>query len=107
MAAPDPLLTRISTLLAEPASCDDPARLERTLTDGYARALSLEAEKSRLQKQLGKATAALSRGEAVARDELSRLAERLEAQDGSLLQLRALLVRLRQRHSVAARSAKT
>ena len=30
---------------------DDPAQLERTLTDGYARALALEAERWRLQQR--------------------------------------------------------
>jgi hypothetical protein len=104
MAPPEALLDRISTLLARPEGRDDPAQLERTLTDGYAHALSLEAEKSRLQKQLGKATAAAGRGDAGSRDELRRLAERLEAQDGSLVQLRGQLARLRQRHSRVARS---
>src|SRR5207247_2033695 len=47
MPKKDPLLEEISALLAAEGA-DDPARLERTLTDGYARALSLEAERRRL-----------------------------------------------------------
>jgi hypothetical protein len=106
MSAADGLLGRISTLLESPESRDDAAQLERILTDGYAHALSLEAETWRLQKQLGKATAAATRGDAASHEELSRLATRLEAHDGTLEQLRALLVRLRERHSLAASSAR-
>jgi hypothetical protein len=106
MTGSEGLLDEISTLLAGPEARDDPAQLERTLTDGYAHALSLEAEKWRLEKQIGKVTAAVGRGDLASRDELTALARRLEVQDGSLSQLRALLVRLRQRHSAAARSAR-
>jgi hypothetical protein len=102
MATPDPLLDEITTLLDAPAGRDDPARIERTLTDGYARALTLEAEKSRLQRQLGEVTAAADRD---AGTQFVELAKRLEAKDGSLVQLRTLLVRLRERHSLAARLA--
>jgi hypothetical protein len=83
-------------------SGDDPAVIERTLTDGYARALNLEAEKWRLQKQMGEMSASADRDSS---KELVVLAKKLEAQDGSLAQLRALLVRLRERHSVATRAA--
>ena len=31
---------------------DDPARLERTLTDGYAQALTLEAERTSLERRV-------------------------------------------------------
>ena len=102
MSTPDPLLTEIATLLDAPAGRDDPERLERTLTDGYARALNLEAEKSRLERRISQMSAA---GDEDASAELVDLARRVEAKDGSLDELRALLVRLRQRHSVAARAA--
>ena len=102
MSTPDPLLTEITTLLDAPVGRDDPERLERTLTDGYARALNLETEKSRLQRQMSRMSAA---GDRDAGAELVALARRLEAQDGSLDELRALLARLRERHSLAARAA--
>jgi hypothetical protein len=101
MSTPDPLLTEIATLLDAPAGRDDPERLERTLTDGYARVLNLETEKSRLQRQMSEMSSA---GDA-AGAKLVDLARRVEAKDGSLDELRALLVRLRARHSVAARAA--
>ena len=98
MARPDPLLSEIAQLLDAPAGCDDPAQIERTLTDGYARALTLEAEKSRLEREVGEMNA--SGSEAGTR--LAELTRRIEAKDGSLAHLRALLARLRKRHSVAA-----
>ena len=101
MGTPDPLLVEITTLLDAPAGRDDPDRIERTLTDGYARALNLEAEKWRLQKRMGE----MSTDHRDTSKELIELAKKLEAQDGSLVQLRALLVRLRERHSTATRLA--
>ncbi len=41
MEALEPLLTEIATLLDQAEAQDDPAQLERTLTDGYAQALTL------------------------------------------------------------------
>jgi hypothetical protein len=102
MSTPDPLFAEITTLLEAPVSRDDPERLERTLTDGYARALNLEAEKWRLQKQMGAMSVA---GDRDTSKELVALAKRLEAQDDGLVELRALLVRLRERHSRATRTA--
>jgi hypothetical protein len=102
MGTPDPLLVEIANLLDAPVSHDDPELIERTLTDGYARALSLEAEKWRLQKRMGEMSSA---GDVDATKELIALAKNLEARDGSLVQLRALLVRLRERHSLATRLA--
>ena len=51
------LLERITDLLDAPQR--DFELLERTLTDGYARALTLEAEQLRLQGQLAAAEAEL------------------------------------------------
>ena len=104
MSTPDPLLNEITTLLEAPVGRDDPERLERTLTDGYARALNLETEKWRLQRQMSQMSAAADRDVGA---ELVALARRVEAQDGRLGELRALLVRLRARHSVASRAAAT
>ena len=50
--AADPLLAEISAFLARPEDDDDPGALERALTDGYARVLSLETDRVRLDKQI-------------------------------------------------------
>jgi hypothetical protein len=100
----DPLLEEIAALLAEAEEGDDPARLERTLTDGYARALTLEAERRRLQKEIGKLTATVGESDAAARRELASLIRRVKRQEGDLGALRALLRRLRGRYSSAVRS---
>jgi hypothetical protein len=103
MPKKDPLLEEISALLAAEGT-DDPVRLERTLTDGYARALSLEAERRRLQKQIGALTATLGSGDAAARRELTALLRQVKRQEGDLGALRAQLDRLRRRHSLAVRA---
>jgi len=89
------LFDEIDALLVDPAS-GDLAKIERTLTDGYAQALSLEGERWRLEKRLGEVAATLESGDASAKTkELSSLAKRLEVSDGALSRLRALLVDLR------------
>jgi hypothetical protein len=100
----DPLLDEISALLDGREGADDPARLERTLTDGYARALSLEAERRRLEKQIGVLTVSLDEGDAASRRELASLVRLLKRREGDLGLLRALLGRLRRRHSSAVRA---
>jgi len=103
MPKKDALLEEISALLAADGT-DDPARLERTLTDGYARALSLEAERRRLQKQIGTLTATLGNGDDDARRELAALLRQVKRREGDLGALRAQLGRLRRRHSTAVRA---
>jgi hypothetical protein len=99
------LLAEIRNLLAHPDVRDDPASLARTLTDGYARALMLETERTRLQRQIGQKTAALSRGDTAARAaELTALVKKLDSTDRTLRDLRGQLDRLRDRHSVAIRA---
>jgi hypothetical protein len=85
----------IRELLDEPQAADLP-RIERTLTDGYARALSLEAERLRIEKQIAEIANALTRGEDNTGD-LSALARRLQASDDALTKLRTLLASLRTR----------
>ena len=51
------LLERIAGLIGTPER--DSELLERTLTDGYARALALEAEQQRLQRELAATQAEL------------------------------------------------
>jgi hypothetical protein len=83
----------------------DIARIERTLTDGYAKALSLEAERWRLEKQIGEVAASIARGEEAKKArELSSLAKRLEASDCDLTRLRGLLASLRA-HADVVRAA--
>ncbi len=105
MSELETLLTEIARLLGQAQHDDDPARLERTLTDGYARALSLEAEGSRLRRQIEQLHAEGDQGAASDGDELRSLAQRLEAQENVLEQLRDELGRLRRRHSLAVRVA--
>jgi predicted RNase H-like nuclease (RuvC/YqgF family) len=99
------LLTEIASLLAQAEREDDPARLERTLTDGYARALSLEAERMRLERRVRQLAVRLARDEGSGAGELSSLVCRLEGQNVAIEQLRRDLERLRRRHSVAVRDA--
>jgi hypothetical protein len=100
----DVLFAEIARLLARSEADDDPASMERTLTDGYASALAIEAERTRLRRRIGQMTATIDRQGSDAVGELSSLARRLEAQDGTLEQLRDELRRLRERHSHAVRS---
>jgi hypothetical protein len=104
MPKKDPLLEEIVALLAEAEDGDDPERLERTLTDGYARALRLEAERRRLEKEIGKLTVTVGEGDAAARRELATLVRRVKRQEGDLGTLRSLLRRLRSRYSSAVRA---
>ena len=105
MPLEDPLLAQIAALLAEANGPGDPAELERTLTDGYARALALEAERWRLQQRLGKITAAVARGEIASRLELAAAVRHLDRQEDEIGALRQELGRLQQRHSSAVRAS--
>src|SRR5712691_8402762 len=105
MPLKDPLLAQIAALLAEADGRDDPAQLERTLTDGYARALALEAERWRLQQRIGEMTAAVARGEIASRLELGAAVRLLKLQEDGIGALRQELGRLQHRHSSAVRSA--
>lgn len=79
--------------------------IERTLTDGYAHALSLEAEKWRLEKRISEVAQSLQRGDTSKKaEELSTLAKRLDGNAGDLVQLRGLLSELR-RHADDVRVA--
>ena len=72
--------------------------LEHTLTSGYARALALEAERIRIERQLADVAARLA-DDASDEDasELASLAQRLSVADDDLSRLRTLLVSLRVR----------
>jgi ABC-type phosphate transport system auxiliary subunit len=89
------LRRKIEGLLRAPTSgADAPtvAHLEETLTDGYARALVLEAERWRLERRLGQAARELEHDAAAGvAEEMGSLARRLETTDGELTKLRSLL----------------
>jgi hypothetical protein len=103
VAKKDALLEEISALLAAGEAGEDVDRLERTLTDGYARALTLEAERRRLERQIGDLTVTLGEADAASRRELAALVRQMKRREGDLGALRAQLGRLRRRHSSAVR----
>jgi len=79
------------------------ARFERTLTDGYAQAHSLEAEQLRIERRIGKLAAEMSaRDRELKADELAELSLRLSRASVDLRQLRTLLATARRRVSAAA-----
>jgi uncharacterized protein YicC (UPF0701 family) len=105
-----PLRDEIAELLIMPedgAGAPSLEAIESTLTDGYAAALVLEAERSRIERRLGEV--ARDAGEVSAHSvaaELSALSKRLDAADEELARLRSLLrslqgVRRRRRAAVA------
>src|SRR5688500_13301485 len=95
------LLEEIAALVVEPASSEPArliARIEHTLTAGYARALALEAERLRLERRISLLAAELEDGDAAEQqEELKRLALRASDADGDLGHLRTLLRSLRDR----------
>jgi len=83
------LLEEIHALIEAPAV--ERARVERTLTDGYAHALNLEVQGLRLQKRVD----ALSGNDGA--KELKVLAKQLDGNAGELSTLRGVLAQLRRR----------
>jgi predicted nucleic acid-binding Zn-ribbon protein len=95
------LLDRIRVLIADAAS--DLDQIERTLTDGYAQALTIEAENVRLEKRISELAQGIQRGDTAKKArELSDLARRIDANGDDLSQLRSLLGDLR-RHADGVR----
>jgi hypothetical protein len=85
------LLARINTMIE--SESHDLAQIERTLTDGYAAALSLEAERWRLERRMAEVVArGIDQKEA---EELASLSQRLNGNQGRLASLRAVLADLR------------
>jgi hypothetical protein len=97
----DALLHDIRRLMHDPLEGEPEtvrARMEHTLTDGYARALALEGERLQLEKELTAVAHGLGTGEtdgAVAR--IADLSTRLRSTDTILAELRVLLASLRDR----------
>jgi len=74
------------------------AAIEHALTAGYAAALTLEAERWRLERRITEVAAELGRKpEEAEQSELVHLGQRLSAADGDLSKLRGLLSSLRSR----------
>src|SRR3954471_1489932 len=95
VAGDDSMTEQIEKLLEAP-TCGDAApslaRMEDTLTEGYAQALALEAERWRLERRLGEVARAAEDGDGLSfADELSSLGKRLRSADGELTKLRSLL----------------
>jgi hypothetical protein len=82
--------------IEELLSADAPtlARMEDTLTEGYAKALALEAERWRLERRIGEVA---REGRTDVGEELRSLGTRLTHADGELAELRNLLGTLHER----------
>ena len=100
-----PLFTEIATLLDRAEHDDDPAQLERTLTDGYAQALTLEAERTSLERRVLRLSLELDEHGEATLTEVKELARRLHDCDDSCERLRGELVRLKRRHSRAVHNS--
>ncbi len=104
-----PLIDDIRSLIDAPATGEGApalARLEETLTAGYARALTLEAETLRLGRRLGElaSTMAGDRSDGAA-EELGAVARQLAVSEDDVARLRELLVALRGRAAAARAGA--
>src|SRR5918995_6692905 len=90
-----PLIDRIRSLLDGRAA--DPGgtltAVENTLTDGYAAALELEAERLRIARRMSELALTVERPDQA--DELRGLAARLIETEASLAEIRGLLAELR------------
>jgi hypothetical protein len=95
-----PLCDAIDALIV---ASDEPSAagretIERTLTDGYARALALEAEQRRLERAIGTVAAEIDdRNQERKVDELAKLSLELGRASAQLAALRDRLVSLRRR----------
>jgi hypothetical protein len=94
------LIEQIDELLADPPT-EEPAtlaRLERTLTDGYAYALALEAERWRLERRMSDLAGELHEGNhELKAKELACVSSRLARNASLLASLRGTLSQLRVR----------
>jgi hypothetical protein len=102
------LFEQIDELLASPDPRREPAllaRLERTLTDGYAHALSLEAERMRLERRMSELAGELHEGNQEQKaEELVQVSRRISGARADIDRLRGTLSELRAR-ATAVRAA--
>jgi hypothetical protein len=99
------LCDELSGLIRAPHAGDDASRahVERTLTDGYASAMSLEGERLRLERRIGEVASQVSvRDRGAKTEELEKLSVQLKRASDDLRHLRGLLVELRRHVSAAA-----
>jgi hypothetical protein len=91
-------------VIEELLTAEEPAlaHLEDTLTEGYAQALALEAERWRLERRIGEVA---REGRPDVAEELRTLANRLTRAEGELKHLRELLGSLHERARVARAAA--
>jgi hypothetical protein len=88
------LIDRISALLGAPTR--DLDLIERTLTDGYASTLALEAERWRLERRVVVLSQGIESGDIASNvRELADVARRLERNGDDVTELRGLLSELR------------
>ncbi len=98
------LIDDILELLATPKAAPSKPFLDRvdaTLTDGYAQALQLEAERGRTERRIAEVVARLGGDQASHRHEpeLVELSEKLMSENAEIASLRTLLTSLRGRRS--------
>jgi ABC-type phosphate transport system auxiliary subunit len=96
------LCDELRTLTDAPAARDEAsrARVEWTLTDGYAHAMSLELDRLRLERQIGEVAAQVDvRARGAKTEELQELSARLADTSRELEHLRELLAAVRRRPS--------
>jgi hypothetical protein len=97
------LIDDIRDLLAAPSPDDSRpflARMDATLTEGYAQALQLEAERWRIEQQIDEIIAGLAdRTDKRKTSELAELARRRTVADEHIVSLRTLLALLRDRRA--------
>jgi hypothetical protein len=103
------LVQRIEELLEAPASgaaAPTLARMEETLTEGYAEALALEAERSRIERRIGEVARTVAEPVAThVTDEIVALGRRLTHADVELGRLRTVLRRLQARTRALRRAS--
>jgi hypothetical protein len=99
-----PLFARIRALTAAAREGKSPRRdqVEPTLTEGYARALELDAECLRLEERIDRLTRAVAAERDVPPEQLSELLRRLNWTEQRSANLRALLEPLRELMAKAA-----
>jgi hypothetical protein len=92
------LLDRIQALIAASAAGAGLPRneVEPTLTEGYARALELDAECLRLEQRIDRLTRDVAEGKQIPSGQLSGLLKRLHETEQKSTDLRALLAPLRE-----------
>jgi hypothetical protein len=100
------LIGRIEALVEQPSEGSPTVLLEameHTLTDGYAEALAIEADRMRTERAIAAGLPRVERENGAA--ELVELSERLVEQERNLKRLRELLAGLRERRETVLRES--